>query len=141
MECEPLHLRIILLINVETYARHNEIRPDIHIYIYMLFNYFNDHIHAYICYLTTDTHTHTHIYIYISTSSFYALRHFHECFFPGLLPSDSREHGDYWLKSIFPQIWSNYSDLTRPHPKWWFSNGNPLISGKSGLVKYYHLAR
>ncbi len=33
MECEPLHLRIILLINVETYARHNEIRPDIPIYV------------------------------------------------------------------------------------------------------------
>ena len=39
------------------------------------------------------------------------------------------------------QIWANYSDLTRPHPKWWFSKGNPLISGKSRLVKYYNLAR
>ena len=38
-------------------------------------------------------------------------------------------------------IWSNYSDLKRPHPKWWFSKGNPLISGKSRLVKYYNLAR
>ena len=38
-------------------------------------------------------------------------------------------------------IWANYSDLTRPHPKWWFSKGNPLISGKSRLVKYYNLAR
>ena len=38
-------------------------------------------------------------------------------------------------------VWSNYSDLTRPHPKWWFSKGNPLISGKSRLVKYYNLAR
>ena len=38
-------------------------------------------------------------------------------------------------------IWSNYSDLTRPHSKWWFSKGNPLISGKSRLVKYYNLAR
>ena len=38
-------------------------------------------------------------------------------------------------------IWSNYSDLTRPHPKWWCSKGNPLISGKSGLVKYYNLTR
>ncbi len=37
-------------------------------------------------------------------------------------------------------IWSNYSDLTRPHPKWWFSKGKPLISGKSRLVKYYNLA-
>jgi len=27
-------------------------------------------------------------------------------------------------------IWSNYSDLTRPHPKWWLRKGNPLISGK-----------
>ena len=25
-------------------------------------------------------------------------------------------------------IWSNYSDLTRPHPKWWFSIGNPMKS-------------
>ena len=33
-------------------------------------------------------------------------------------------------------------DLTRPiSPKWWFSKGNPLISGKSRLVKYYNLAR
>ncbi len=39
------------------------------------------------------------------------------------------------------KVWSNYSDLTRPHPKWWFSKGNPLISGKSRLVKYYNLAR
>ena len=31
-------------------------------------------------------------------------------------------------------------DLTRPiSPKWWFSEGNPLISGKSRLVKYYNL--
>ena len=38
-------------------------------------------------------------------------------------------------------IWANYSDLTRPHPKWWFNQGNPLISGKSRLVKYYNLIR
>ena len=38
-------------------------------------------------------------------------------------------------------IWSNYSDLTRPHPKWWFSKGNPVISGKPRLVKYDNLAR
>ena len=36
---------------------------------------------------------------------------------------------------------SNYSDLRGPHPKWWFSEGNPLISGKSRLVKYYNLTR
>ncbi len=40
-----------------------------------------------------------------------------------------------------PSFWSNYSDLTRPHPKWWFSKGNHPISGKSRLVKYYNLAR
>ena len=33
---------------------------------------------------------------------------------------------------------------SRPHttekpPKWWFSKGNPLISGKSRLVKYYSI--
>ena len=43
--------------------------------------------------------------------------------------------------SPMDSIWSNYSDLTRPHPKWCFSKGNPLISGKSRLVKYYNLAR
>ena len=43
---------------------------------------------------------------------------------------------------LFPtSFWSNYSDLTRPHPKWWFTKGIPLISGKSRLVKYYNLAR
>jgi len=36
---------------------------------------------------------------------------------------------------------SNYSNLTRPHPKWWFSKGDPLISGKSRLVTYYNLDR
>ncbi len=45
------------------------------------------------------------------------------------------------LMDIYIYIWSNYSDLTRPHPKWWFSKGNPLISGKSRLVKYYNLGR
>ena len=39
------------------------------------------------------------------------------------------------------QTWSNYSDLTRPHPKWWFSKENPLISRKPRLVKYINLAR
>ena len=46
-----------------------------------------------------------------------------------------------YLKSIWDShiIWSNYSDLTRPHPKWWFSKGNPLISGKSSLANYYSI--
>ena len=30
----------------------------------------------------------------------------------------------------------NHSNLTRPHPKWWLSKGNPLIAGKSRLVKH-----
>ena len=38
-------------------------------------------------------------------------------------------------------VWSNYSDLTRPHPKWWLNKGNPLISGKPRFVIYYNLAR
>ena len=37
---------------------------------------------------------------------------------------------------VWSDVWSNYSDLTRPHPKWWFSKGNPLVSGNSRLVKY-----
>ncbi len=46
-----------------------------------------------------------------------------------------------YRKTVRIWLWSNYSDLTRPHPKWWFSKGNHLISGKSRLVKYYNLAR
>ena len=37
--------------------------------------------------------------------------------------------------------WSNNSDLTRPHPTWWLSKGDPLISGKSSLVEILELAR
>ena len=29
-------------------------------------------------------------------------------------------------------FWSNYSDLIRPHPKWWFSKGNLLFQGNLG---------
>ena len=42
--------------------------------------------------------------------------------------------------SLWHPIWSNYSDLTRPHSKWCFSKGHPLIAGKSRSVKYW-LAR
>ena len=42
---------------------------------------------------------------------------------------------------FLPSTWPNYSDLTRPHPKLWFSKRIPVISGKSRLVKYYNLAR
>ncbi len=49
--------------------------------------------------------------------------------------------GPRWANPWIIYIWSNYSDLSRGHPKWWFSKGNPFISGKSRLVKYYNLAR
>ena len=39
---------------------------------------------------------------------------------------------------ISGQIIATSHDLT---PKWWFSKGNPLISGKSRLVKYYNWTR
>ena len=40
----------------------------------------------------------------------------------------------------FESIWSDYSDLTRPiSPTWWFNKGNPLISRKSRLLKYYSI--
>ena len=29
-------------------------------------------------------------------------------------------------------IWSNYSDLTRPHPKWWLRKGNLVFQGNLG---------
>ena len=37
--------------------------------------------------------------------------------------------------------WSKWIWFGRPHPKWWFSKGNSLISGKPRLVKYNNLAR
>ena len=42
----------------------------------------------------------------------------------------------FWLINLV-----RLCDLTQPHPKWWFSKGNPLISGKPRLVKYYNSAR
>ncbi len=36
------------------------------------------------------------------------------------------------------KLWRPHTSF---HPKWWFSKGNPLISGKSRLVKYYNLDR
>ena len=54
----------------------------------------------------------------------------------------------HWDQGIMgltkPETWCLVKlarDLTRLHPKWWFSKGNHLISGKSRLVKYYDLAR
>ena len=54
------------------------------------------------------------------------------CFFLPLIAGNPYGVGNWTNR----WIWSSYSDLTRPHPKWWYSKGNPLISGKSGLVKY-----
>ena len=56
--------------------------------------------------------------------------------------SASGEVGSDALEAWVIFRWLNYSDLTRPiYPKWWFSQGNSLISGKSRLVKYFNLAR
>ena len=38
--------------------------------------------------------------------------------------------GFTWAYCPGLKFWSNYSDLTRPHPKWWLSKGNPLLSRK-----------
>ena len=32
-------------------------------------------------------------------------------------------HISFKIHHFWSAIWSNYSDLTRPHPKWWFSFG------------------
>ena len=58
-----------------------------------------------------------------------------EClFFWGV---DLQEQRSLGFQVYILYIRSNYSDLTRPFsPKWWFSKGNPFISGKSRLVKY-----
>ena len=34
-----------------------------------------------------------------------------------------------WFVPTILYFWSNYSGLTRPHPKWWFSKGNLLFQG------------
>ena len=55
--------------------------------------------------------------------------------------------GRYWFTqgaSCDHIFWSMILvKLTRDRnpPKWWLSKGNPLISGKCRLVKYYNLAR
>ena len=36
-----------------------------------------------------------------------------------------------WVKKGY-FIWSNYSDLTRPHPKWWLSKGHLLFQENLG---------
>ena len=70
-----------------------------------------------------------YIYVYIGCSwDFYFI-----------LPESHHLHR--WKEAYTSYIWSNYSDLTRPHPKWWLSKWNPLISGKPRLAKYYNLAR
>ena len=86
------------------------------------------------------------------------------CFFSTVVGSGVRTMREAWNWSMMPEVqkrvrfwkydknyqkatkkihstWSNYNDLTRPHPKWWLSKGNPLISVISRLVKYYNLAR
>ena len=46
------------------------------------------------------------------------------------------------FKYTYTYIWSNYSDLTQPHPKWWLSKGHPFISGQSRLLNLlFHLPR
>ena len=38
---------------------------------------------------------------------------------------------------IIHTVWAIYSDLTRPHPKWWFSKGNPrLLQGQ--FIGWWH---
>ncbi len=48
-----------------------------------------------------------------------------------------------WWFPVSPELFlvKLARDLTRPiSPKWWFSKGNPLISGNSRSVNYYNLA-
>ncbi len=47
---------------------------------------------------------------------------------------------DFWWR-MASSGWKSLSGMDTPHPKWWFSKGIPLISGKSRLVRYYNLAR
>ena len=60
-------------------------------------------------------------------------------------PATSLERWEKWSSTSSSMIMylsgPIIANWKRPHPKWWFSKGNPLISGKSRLVKYYNLAR
>ena len=58
-------------------------------------------------------------------------RFFVECAMPWLGSTCGMSHPNYYQSSQITRLIS---------PKWWFSKGNPLISGKSRLVKYYNLA-
>ena len=53
------------------------------------------------------------------------------------------EHKEIWITSLWSSLvkLSTSHDLTANGGVVWFSKGNPLISGKSRLVKYYNLAR
>ena len=56
------------------------------------------------------------------------------CQFPGLkkIPIVFLHHTNGDFVAAWPWFWSNYSDLTRPHPKWWFSKGHVLFQGHLG---------
>ena len=89
-----------------------------------------------------NINTNRYVYIYI-----YTYWCFLKWWYPNLHPKMvlfSRKPNSCWVPPVYIYyicILANYSDLTRPHLKWWFGKGNPLISGKSGLVKYNNLTR
>ena len=55
----------------------------------------------------------------------------------------ARQSGQGFIQICCLIIWSNYSDLTRPHPKWWFSmgNGTPYFREIQVGEILFHLAR
>ena len=49
---------------------------------------------------------------------------------PSSLGPEGKNNGKWFRESLKGSwVWSNYSDLTRPHPKWWFI---PLFQGNLG---------
>ena len=55
------------------------------------------------------------------------------------------QNSECWRIQVITFYWISGQIIGTSHdrfsPKWWFSMGNPLISGKPRLVKYYNLAR
>lgn len=73
------------------------------------------------------------------------------CYFPGgWYPKDpSTKITPRWTRAFWSKkakVWVlllllRLGQLSRGHPRWWFSKGNILISGESRLVNYWNLAR
>ena len=74
---------------------------------------------TYFCYLYAPANFELKFHSILTPAHVYApcksnKDHSNEIVYPGVVDE---------INPYYRIIWSNYSDLTRPHPKWWFSKG------------------